>query len=87
MEDMSQRADDAWSVEEIDSDEDVHEEHTARLLHNYIAWLDIYSVNAFLQSVKSNGDLTRSTAGAWVDSEDLEAHEDFSEKKHRKRKG
>ncbi len=87
MEEMSQRPEDAWSVEEIDSDDDVHEEHTADLLHNYIAWLDIYSVNAYLEAVKKNGELTRSTAGAWVDSQDLEAHEDFSEKKQRKRKG
>ncbi len=91
MEEMSQRPEDAWSEEDLCSDEEIDEQGTADLLHQYIAWLDIYSVDAFLTSRRQLQPLTRSTAGAWVDSQQLECFEVLSEKSvktpSKKRKG
>ncbi len=77
---MSQRVEDDWSEDDLCSDEEIDEQGTADLLHQYIAWLDIYSVDAFLTSRRQVQPLTRSTAGAWVDSQQLECFEVFKEK-------
>ncbi len=77
MEEMSQRPEDDWSEEDLCSDEEIA---TADILHEFIAWLDIYSVHAFLNRKRQDYTLTRSTAGAWVDSQQLECFENFKEK-------
>ncbi len=91
MEEMSQRVEDHWSSEDLCSDEEIEEQANADLLHQYIAWLDIYSVGAFLSSRRAVQPLTRSNAGAWVTAEDLKALSDFEEKsmnaQSKKRKG
>ncbi len=85
---MSQRVEDDWSEEDICSDEEIA---TANILHEFIAWLDIYAVHAFLNRKRQDCTLTRSTAGAWVDSQDLECFEVLKEKSvktpSKKRKG
>ncbi len=91
MEEMSQRVDDAWSEEDMCSDEEIDEQGQADLLHDFIAWMDIYAVNAYLSQKRRDRTLTRSNAGAWATADDLKCFEVFEEKspkKHmKKRKG
>ncbi len=80
MEEMSQRVEDDWSEEDLCSDEEIEDQSIADLLHQYIAWLDIYSVDAFMTSRSQVQPLTRSTAGAWHTAADLRCFEVLKEK-------
>ncbi len=88
---MSQRVEDDWSEEDLCSDEEIDEQATADVLHSFLAYLDIYAVNAFLERKRRDTSLTRSTAGAWLSAEDLGCTEVFQEKSvktpSKKRKG
>ncbi len=77
---MSQRVEDAWSEEDICSDEEIDEQGEADLLHDFIAWMDIYAVNAYLSQKRRDRTLTRSNAGAWVTAGDLRCINEISEK-------
>ncbi len=80
MEEMSQRVEDAWSEEDLCSDEEIDEQGTADMLHDFIAWMDIYAVNAYLNQRRRDRTLTRSNAGAWHTAEDLKCFEVLKEK-------
>lgn len=91
MEEQSQRVEDAWSEEDLCSDEEIDEQGTANLLHDYITWLDIYSVIGFLRQRRKDMGLQRTNAGAWCTANDLKSFEVFEEKAlntlSKKRKG
>ncbi len=86
MEEMSQVPDDAWSEEDLCSDEEIDEQEQADLLHDFIAWMDIYAVNAYLNQKRRDRTLTRSNAGAWATAADLKAFEVFDEKSSKKKR-
>ncbi len=86
MEEMSQVPDDAWSEEDMCSDEEIDEQGEADLLHDFIAWMDIYAVNAYLNQKRRDRTLIRSNAGAWATAGDLKAFEVFDEKSSKKKR-
>ncbi len=86
MEEMSQVPVDAWSEEDMCSDEEIDEQGEADLLHDFIAWMDIYAVNAYLNQKRRDRTLIRSNAGAWATAGDLKAFEVFDEKSSKKKR-
>ncbi len=66
MEEQSQRPDDAWSVEDIDSSEDLdavretvdvdgkEPESFESIVHCFLRWLEIYGVSAFMEKIESD---------------------------------
>ncbi len=86
MEEMSQVPDDAWSEEDMCSDEEIDEQGEADLLHDFIAWMDIYAVNAYLNQKRRDRTLIRSNAGACHTAADLKAFEVFDEKSSKKKR-
>ncbi len=77
MEEQSQRCDDAWSVEEIDSSTDLDEvrspmdvdkrpEQFENVVHCFLRWMEIYGVGAFIEKLDEDEKATKD-AGEVID--------------------
>ncbi len=76
MEEQSQRCDDAWSVEEIDSSSDLDEvrktvdvvqpEQFENVIHCFLRWMEIYGVGSFMEKVDADTELSKD-AGEVID--------------------
>ncbi len=86
MEEQSQRCDDAWSVEDIDSSEDdktEQPEQFTNVIHCFLRWMEIYGVNGFMEKIDEDEKLLKD-AGEVIDlsrnhCDDDECIRDFRE--------